>query len=73
MLPEVKGSGCFAVDSILPFETILQKSFMCVYIAIIATILQVTQWCVDSAPTLKCNSHKLESWLAGHLEKGIVH
>ena len=46
---------------------------MCVYIAIIATILQVTQWRVDSAPALKRYGYRLESWLAGHLEKGCVH
>ena len=27
----------------------------------------------NSAPALKCNGYKLESWLAGHLEKGSVH
>ena len=46
---------------------------MCVYIAIIAAILAVTLWCVDSAAALKCNGYGLESWLAGHLNKGSVH
>ena len=44
---------------------------MSVYIAIIATILQVTLWHMDSAPALKCNGYGLESWLAGHLEKAM--
>ena len=48
-------------------------SFMCVYIAIIATILAVMLWHVDSAPALKCKGSGLKSWLAGHLEKGSVH
>ena len=46
---------------------------MCVYIAIIATILQEMLWEVDKAPALKGNGSELESWLAGHLEKGCVH
>ena len=46
---------------------------MCVYIAIIATTLQVMLRQVDRAPALKCNGHKLESWLARHLEKGSAH
>ena len=46
---------------------------MCVYIAIIATFLQVTLWRVGGAPALKCNGYGLESWLAGRLEKGSVH
>ena len=46
---------------------------MCVYIAIIAKILQVMLQRVDSAPALKCNGYELESWLAWHLEKGSVH
>ena len=45
---------------------------MCVYIAIIATILQVMLWREDSAPALKCNVYELESWLPGHLEKDNV-
>ena len=43
---------------------------MCVYIAI---ILQVMLWFVDSAPALKYHGYRLQSWLAGHLEKGSVH
>ena len=46
---------------------------MCVCLAIVDVILQVTLWHVDSAPALKCNGYKLKSWLAGHLEKGSVH
>ena len=42
---------------------------MSVYIAI---ILQVTAWLMDSAPALKYTGRRLESWLAGHLEKGIA-
>ena len=45
---------------------------MCIYIAVIATIQQVMLWHMDSAPALKCNGYKLESWLAGDLEKGSV-
>ena len=37
----ILGSGCFATDDILPKETILPSPFMCVYIAIMATILAV--------------------------------
>ena len=43
---------------------------MCVYNAIIALILQVMLWHVDSGPALKFNDDELESWLAGYLEKG---
>ena len=50
-------------------ETILPHLFICVYIAIIATILPVLLWCMDSAPALKCNGNVLESWVAGHLDK----
>ena len=46
---------------------------MCVYIAIIATILQMMWWCMDGAPALQCNGYGLESWLVRHLEKGSVH
>ena len=46
---------------------------MCVYIAIIAAILQVMLWYMDGAPDFKCNVFELESWLAGHLEKGSVY
>ena len=45
---------------------------MCVYIAIILTILAVTQWHMGRAAALKCNGYK-ESWQAGHLDKGSVH
>ena len=46
---------------------------MCVYIDLIATIMAVTLWFVDSAAALKCNGYGLKSLLAGHLEKGSVH
>ena len=46
---------------------------MCVHIAIVAIMLHVTLGHVDSAPALKCNGCWLESWLAGHLEKGSAH
>ena len=46
---------------------------MCVYIAIIATILQVMMWCMVSAPALKCNSYGLQSRLTWYLEKDSVH
>ena len=45
---------------------------MCVYIAIIATILQLMLWCIDSAPALKYKGYELESWLAGHFNKDSV-
>ena len=38
-------SDCFAVNGILPLEAILLSPFMCVYMTIIATILQV-MWIV---------------------------
>ena len=46
---------------------------MCFYIAIIATILAVMLWHVDSAPALKCIGSGLKSLLAGHLEKDSAH
>ena len=36
-----EGSGCFAINSILPSEAALPSPFMYIYIAIIATILTV--------------------------------
>ena len=66
------GRGYFDVNSILPLETILPKSFTCVYIAIIAILLPVMLWHVDSALVLKYNGQGLESWLAGHWKKGSV-
>ena len=45
---------------------------MCVYIAVIATILAMILWHVDCAAALKCNDYRLESWLAGHSDKGSV-
>ena len=30
-------------------------------------------WCVDSEAAFKCNGYRLESLLAGHLNKGSVH
>ena len=44
---------------------------MCTYIAIIATILAMTLWCMDSAAALKCNGYRLESLLAGNLDKVV--
>ena len=46
---------------------------MCIYIAMITTVLSVMLWHADSTVALKCNGYGLESWLAGHLEKGCVH
>ena len=46
---------------------------MCVYIAIIASSLQVTLWCMDGAAALKCNGYRLKSSLARHLQKGSIH
>ena len=45
---------------------------MCVYIAIIAIFLAVTLWRVDRAAAIKCNGYRLESSLAGHLDKCCV-
>ena len=45
---------------------------MCVYIVIIATILAVTLWPMDSAAALKCGGYEFKSLLARHLEKGSV-
>ena len=42
---------------------------MCIYIVIIAKILQVMLWCMDTVPVLKCGGYGLESWLAGHFER----
>ena len=46
---------------------------MCVFIAIIATIVPVILWHVNKAADWKYNGYELESWLAGHLNKGSVH
>ena len=46
---------------------------MCVCIGIIAKILQVMLWCMDGVSALKYNDYGLESWMAGHLQKGSVH
>ena len=44
---------------------------MCVFIAIIAIILAVTLWFMDSAADLKCNGYGLNSLLAGHLTRWV--
>ena len=41
---------------------------MCAYIAIIALILALTLWRVDSVAALICNGYGLESWLPEHLK-----
>ena len=41
-------------------------------VAIIATILSVTQWRVVSAPVLKCHGCGLEPQLAGHWKNDSV-
>ena len=47
---------------------------MCVYVAIIATNLHVTQWRVSSAAALKRNGdYRLKSWLAKHLDIASIH
>ena len=46
-------SGYFDVNGILPLKIIFPYSFMCVYIAIIATVLSVMLWHMDSASVLK--------------------
>ena len=40
--------------------------------AIIATIMAVMLWRVNSAAASQCNVYRFESLLAGHLEKGSV-
>ena len=67
------GSGCFAINNILPLEAILPSPFMCLLIAIVTTVLEVTLWHVDNAGVLKCNGYGLESLLEGHLDKVGVH
>ena len=68
-----KPSDYFAVNSILSLDAILLSPFMCVYVAIIATILLTILRHVDSAAALKYNGYRLVSWLAEHFEKSIVH
>ena len=46
-------SGYFVIDSIFILEAILPSPFICVYIAIIATILAVTLCCMDGAACLE--------------------
>ena len=48
------------------------QPFICVYIAIIATILQVTMWLVDSVPPLKKQWLRVEI-LAGRALKHRQH
>ena len=43
-----------------------------VYKAIIARILAVMLWRMNSASSLKCNGSKFESSLSGYLDKGSV-
>ena len=69
MIRQNRFQGQIAVDGKIATAFYLLKY----NIDIIATILQVALWYVDSAPALKYISYKLESWLAGHLEKGSVH
>ena len=68
-----EGSGYFVINGILPLEAILPSLFKCDYVTIIATVLAVTLWCVDSAAALKCNGCRMESSVAGHLKKSSVH
>ena len=42
-----------------------------VFIAVIATILAVMLWHVDSVASLQFSGYELKSWLAGHLIKGV--
>ena len=51
--PFRKGSGYFAVNGILPLETILPQSFTCAYIAISARFQPVTLWCNGSCTGLE--------------------
>ena len=65
----------FIVSALLAFlmeVAILPSPFMCVYLPIIAAILAVTLWQVDSAAALKHKGYQLESSLVGHLDKGSV-
>ena len=54
------GSGYFVVDSVLSLKAILTLPFMCVYTAVIATILVLMLWQVNSAADLKCNSYDMK-------------
>ena len=56
-----------------PGRLFLLLLFMCIQINIIAMILAVTLWCVDSGAALKCNDDGLESLLTGQFEKSSKH
>ena len=45
-----------------PLEALLLSSLMCVKIAIIAAILTVVLWRIDSAAALKRSGYRLESF-----------
>ena len=62
-------SAHIAVKNILFLKAIVPSAFMRPYIAIIATILAVLLWHIDSAAALKCNGSGLECSLTGHLRK----
>ena len=55
----------------------LQRLFyhhrLCVYIAIIAIILAVTLWRMDSVAVLKCNGGRFKSLLVPHIDQGSLH
>ena len=46
---------------------------MCIYIAVIATILAVMLWQVDSTAALKYSGYVMELLLAGYFGKSSVH
>ena len=49
------GSNYFAINNILSLKVILPSPFMCIYVAIIAIILAVMLWSMDSVTALRCN------------------
>ena len=61
------------MNGILPLETILPLPFVCFYLTIVATILAVMLWCIDSVAALKCNKYEYKSSVARLLNKGSEH
>ena len=43
------------------------------HIVIIANVLAVMLWRIDSVAALKCNGYRVKSLVVGHLDKGNVH
>ena len=57
-----------AINGALHLKAILPSLFLCVYIAIFATILAVMLWQMDHAAALQCNDYRLEFLLAGTIK-----